>query len=288
VLTLTFGTGARAPVAEGRLVQAWSAETGEVYARAFAAADRRWIEWPGVATFTFATPLARVTAWPAPGATPEAIADTFFRVLQPVVLQAIGWQALHASAVAIDGRVVALCGRSGSGKSTLAYAIGRALAAPGAPGPSHFADDAVVIERGDPAMALGLAFAPRLRASARRHFRIAGASRVVDGNPKRLPLAAVVVLEQRPDVAEPIRCRRVPETEAFQRLVTHAHCFDPSNPVEARRLVDDYLTWAARVPVYALTYRPGFDLLPAVIRAVYDVVPARQPAEDGSAVCAGG
>ena len=99
MLTLTFETGAPPPVAEGRPVQVWSAETGEIYARAFVSADLRWIEWPGVATFTFGRSSPHVTAWPAPGARREAIAETLFRVLQPVVLQAIGWQALHASGV---------------------------------------------------------------------------------------------------------------------------------------------------------------------------------------------
>jgi hypothetical protein len=275
VLTLTFATGAPAPVTGGRPVQAWSTDTGEVYARAYAAGDRRWIDWPGVATFAFsAAPV--IAVWPAPGASNAVVEDTFFRVLQPVVLQAIGLQALHASAITIDGRVVALCGRSGSGKSTLAYALGR--------DGGQWADDAVVLERTTIVSAIGLPFAPRLRASARRYFRQTDAP-VIAGATVRRPLAAVLVLDQQPRLSEQVRCRRLPTAEAFRHLLTHAHCFDPANPVDTRRLIDDYSAVADLVPVYSLSYRPAFDELPAVMRAVHDVLPSHPAIQEEGVLC---
>lgn len=281
MLTLTFAAGGTPPVnGEGRLVHAWSAETGEVYATAHADGDRRWIDWPGLAIFAFSTTAPHVTAWAAPGAARDAVTSTFFRVLQPVVLQAIGWQALHASAVAIGDRVVALCGRSGAGKSTLAYALGRQW--------DQWADDAVVIERGAQVVAIELPFTPRLRPPARRHFHGGAAGPIDRREAKRRPLAAVIVLEQDEALAESPQYRRVPPAEAFQLLVTHAHCFDHTDPIEARRLVSDYLAIADVVPVYALTYRPGFDELPALMRLVSELVSPEQPMEGARAVCAGG
>ena len=277
MLSLTFATGAPAPVTEGGLVQTWCTETGEVYAAAYAADDRRWVHWPGLATFAFAAGTRHVSAWLAPGASPDVVEDTFFRVLQPVVLQAIGWQALHASAVSVGAHVVALCGKSGAGKSTLAYALGRHG--------EQWADDAVVWEGNGPVAALGLPFSPRLRASARRHFRQHEIHAGTRPGVRRRPLAAVLVLDQQPNLPEEVRCRRLTIAGAFQQLLTHAHCFDPADPIETRRLVEDYSAFAAVVPVYALSYRPAFDELPAVMRAVRDVLPADQcppgPGRDG-------
>jgi hypothetical protein len=283
VLRLAFATGGPCPVSrEGRVVQAWSTETGEVYATAYAATDRRWIEWPGLATFAFAPGSPEVTVWPAAGAVTDEIAATFFRVLQPVVLQALGWQALHASAVAIDGQVVALCGRSGSGKSTLAYALGRDW--------HQWSDDALVVDRGADReiVAVRLPFAPRLRPAARTHFPewTVGAGAPHDATP--LPLGAVVVLEQSARQADPVRARRVSPSEAFQLLITHAHCFDHADPADARRLIDDYLAIADAVPVHALAYRPGLDRLAQLKRAVLDLAPPRHRLESDRAICAGG
>ena len=277
MLSLTFATGAPAPVTEGRLAQTWSTETGEVYAAAYAAGDRRFVDWPGLATFAFMARAPHVTAWLAPGASPDVVENTFFRVLQPVVLQAIGWQALHASAVSVGVHVVALCGKSGAGKSTLAYALGRDC--------EQWADDAVVWEGGNAVAAIGLPFSPRLRASARLHFRQHQTLAARGRGARRRPLVAVIVLDQQPNLPEQVRCRRLTIAGAFQQLLTHAHCFDPADPIETRRLVEDYAAFAAAVPVYSLSYRPAFDELPAVMRAVRDVLPADQrpdgPGRDG-------
>jgi hypothetical protein len=263
MIALTVAAGARAPVDTGRLVQEWS-DDGEVYARAYASQDERWIEWPGVATFVFSRGPRAVTAWPAVSSSPEAIEDTFFRLLQPVVWQAMGSQALHASGVVIDGRVMALCGRSGAGKSTIAYALGR--------NGDQWADDAVVIECGTDVTAIGLPFAPRLRESARRHFRHQNSVPAPRRQVRRQPLGAVIVIDQQPDLPSLVRCRRLTVGEAFRSLVTHAHCFDPADPHDTRRLIEDYSVIADRVPAFALSYQPGFDHLPAVAQAVRDVL----------------
>jgi hypothetical protein len=48
-------------------------------------------------------------------------------------------------------------------------------------------------------------------------------------------------------------------------LLTHAHCFDFADSSETRRIIDDYLETATRIPVFSLTYQPGFDRLPELL-----------------------
>jgi hypothetical protein len=71
---------------------------------------------------------------------------------------------LHASAVALDGNAVVLCGDSGAGKTSLAYACARR-------GWTYLADDATHIVRESPDNAVvGRPFRIRFRENARRLF----------------------------------------------------------------------------------------------------------------------
>jgi hypothetical protein len=49
--------------------------------------------------------------------------------------------------------------------------------------------------------------------------------------------------------------------------VNHAHCFDSADRTDARRFVEDYLSLAARVPAYTVSYHPGLSRLAEVIEA---------------------
>ena len=63
--------------------------------------------------------------WPVRGMTLEWARAEFDRMLRPIVLQALGWQALHAGAALTSEGALLFCGRSGAGKSTTAYALGK-------------------------------------------------------------------------------------------------------------------------------------------------------------------
>ncbi len=264
MLTLTFGEGGRPPDAEGgREVNTWRDEDGRMCARGFVGARRRWMECPGLGTFAFDAGSTVVRAWPAAGVTQDQIADRFTRTLQPAVLQAMGWQALHASAVASDDAVVALCGVSGSGKSTLAFALARAA------GYRQIADDGLVIRVGtDGVFAHALPFAPRLREGAARHFEEPVLSDITPGGGAPLPVKIIFVLQQDQRRTDAIRIEPLRPASVFSVLVNHAHCFDPSATDDGRRFVEDYLTVAGRVPVYAVSYHAGFSRLPEVIDAI--------------------
>ena len=263
MLTLTFGEGARPPDAtNAREVNTWRDEQGRVCARGFVGARRRWLNCPGLGVFVFNATSTVVHAWPAHGVSRNEIADRFTRTLLPAILQAMGWQALHASAIAGDEAVAALCGVSGSGKSTLAYALGRC-------GFRQFADDGLVIRVGpDGVFAHSLPFAPRLREAAARHFGEPFLSRVTPSRGAPLPVRVMFVLQQDPRRSGPVSVDRLRPASVFPALVNHAHCFDSMEPGDARRFVEDYLNVAARVPAYTVSYHPGLSRLAEVIEAV--------------------
>src|SRR3984893_13297729 len=144
LLSLTISAGV-APAA-GRQTEEWRDECGKVFARAFSADDHYRIDWPGLGTFAFRPGSRDVLVWPEPNASYEEISITFDRSLQPVILQALGKQALHASAVVGPSGTIAFCGSSRSGKSTLGFAMRQA-------GYRQPGDDGVVLQleqrRGD-------------------------------------------------------------------------------------------------------------------------------------------
>jgi hypothetical protein len=279
MLTLTFGEGGRPPdAAAAREVTTWRDEEGGVCARGFVGARRRWMDCPGLGVFAFDATSTVVHAWPAHGVSRDEVSDRFTRTLQPAILQGMGWQALHASAVASDEAVAALCGVSGSGKSTLAYALGRC-------GFRQFADDGLVLRVGpDGVFAHSLPFAPRLREAAARHFGEPFLSRVTPGRGAPLPVNVLFVLKQDARHSGAVRVEPLRPASVFPALVNHAHCFDSMDPREARRFVEDYLTVAGRVPAYTVGYHPGLSRLAEVLEAVsvaaaeHGVAPALQAA----------
>jgi hypothetical protein len=202
---------------------------------------------------------------PDPAADPAVIRETFSRMLEPVMLQAQGWQALHASAIVGAGGVLVLAGPSHSGKSTLAYALGRRAFLP-------FADDVVLLSlAGARVLAHRRPFAHRLRAPSRRHFQTASGTIAspaeADRRPETAPVLGVVVLTQRP-TPSPITLERCDGPRAFRELLAHAHCFDVEHAPSTATLSADYLTIASLVTVSALTYSSGLGDLPQVLETL--------------------
>src|SRR5262245_31692023 len=125
MLTLVFA-GRKTPLTgTGREVDKWADDNGKTYARAFSSGALHWIEWLGLGVFAFAPRSRELRVWPKSDTSHEAIVD-IFSVLQPLILQALGWQALHAGAALVREGAFAFCGRSGAGKSTLAFAMQQA------------------------------------------------------------------------------------------------------------------------------------------------------------------
>lgn len=253
MLRLAFASGERPPLlAAGREVNAWRSDGGEVFARLFAGGSHRWVDWPGLGLFVFSEGTGRVDVWPDAPLPAAAVQDIFDRAILPAALQALGRQALHASGVVIDERALLICGRSGSGKSTIAFSLGCS-------GHRQIADDAVVLDLGAGVAALPLAFSPRLRAPSRAHF-FGTQDSPAASVPEAVPLAAIVEVRQQADLTTPA-AELVAPAAAFALVLAHAHCFDPGDRAESRRLTEDYARIAAEIPVWTVRYQPGLDRL---------------------------
>jgi hypothetical protein len=85
------------------------------------------LRFPGIADLLVAADARSIECTAAHVATDDpTLRHLVLDHVMPLVLKLRGWEALHATAVNIDGRVCALIGPSGIGKSTLAAAFLRA------------------------------------------------------------------------------------------------------------------------------------------------------------------
>ena len=263
LLSLTIAAGI-APAA-GRHTKEWRDECGNVFARAFSADDHYRIDWPGLGAFAFRIGSRDVLVWPEPDAPHEEISDTFHRSLQPVILQALGKQALHAAAAVGPSGTIAFCGSRRSGKSTLGFAMAQA-------GYRQLADDALVLELEQGRVSIcPLPFAPRLREASRLHFGYSEKipAPPIDLRPADLALSAIFLLRQDDQIETP-RLTLLPQAQAFSALLVHAHCYDAQDRSHTRRLVDSYLAIVSLVPVFTLHYRPDLQRLPQLIEIIQD------------------
>ena len=262
------------PGEAGLPVQVWQDEQGTTLASCYTLDGQHRVDVPGVASFRFGAPPEIVTAYPLTSVRPEVIEDTYRRSVLPIVLQACGTEVLHASAVHAGG-VVALCGVSRTGKSTIAFALSQR-------GHRLWADDAVAIDLSGPAVvALPLPFEMRLRPRAAAFFgveaRAAGAASLgrpmdqADQGP--VPLAALCVLSRGEEERRGcgVRIDRLRPPAALPALLGHAYCFSLEDTGLKRAMVQHYMELAARVPVFALRFRPGLELLPLILDAIEEV-----------------
>jgi hypothetical protein len=255
-------------------VQVWRDEQGTTLASCYTLDGQRRVDVPGIASFRFGVPFKIVTASPITSVRPEVIEETYCRAVLPMVLQACGTEVLHASAVHTEG-VVALCGTSGVGKSTIAFALSRR-------GHRLWADDAVAIDLSGPAVvALPLPFEMRLRPRAAALFGVepqaTGApscGRPMDQADKGpAPLAALCLLSRGEEERRGcgVRMERLRPSAALPALLAHAYCFSLEDPGLKRAMIQRYMELAARMPVFALRFRPGLELLPWILDEIEEV-----------------
>ena len=122
---------------------------------------------PGVASFRLGDAGEEAIVVPEPGSAPielDMIEDAYHRAVLPMALQAHGNEVIHASAVLIQGRVVALCAPSQTGKSTVAYGLHRR-------GYNVWADDTVVFDSTtNPVQAIPYPHRVRIRRESADYF----------------------------------------------------------------------------------------------------------------------
>jgi hypothetical protein len=186
----------------------------------------------------------------------------------PIALQALGREALHASAVDTRQGVVAFCAEAETGKSTIAYGLSRL-------GFEQWSDDVIVFERfAGMLRVLPLPFRPRLRPASRRLF---GAAKTESdgvraaGSARRL--AALCVLKRSDHVwAGDGQMIRLAPSRAFSALLGHAVCFDPHDTPRIRQTLERYLDLASTTPVFELQFRHDIDAVPALLARIVTTI----------------
>jgi hypothetical protein len=241
-----------------RWFHAWPSPEGNDWVRFGRRAGSFVLEFPGRARFVIAEDGAHVELAPVTPVAEDTLRQLLMHQVLPLVLSRRGRVVVHASAVSIDGGVVAFVGPTDAGKSTLAAACCRA-------GATHVTDDALVLVEADdgshwravpsyaglrlwsasaqllgwPSPAEAARQVPKLRfgpENCRIQFETA-----------RLPLKRVIVLAPaRGSVAasEPLRGHR-----AVLSVATHLFRLDVEDASETVRLFDAVARIAPAVDV---------------------------------------
>lgn len=269
LITPPAGAPARpAPSESDAGVTVWRDNDGAVAGLGSSNGSEKWIHLPGVGAFRFEAGSSEVVGFPLASADGALMLDAFNRSVLPLALQALGQEVLHASAVVMSDRVVALCAVSGTGKSTLACGLARR-------GYPLWADDAVRFDASSvPIRAAPLPYSLRLRPASAAYFAAGG-----DGGTEGLPpataaqadLGAILVLERSEPGTEPA-LSRLTGSEAFTAALTHAYAFDAEDKERSARMVESYLELVDRVPVLRLTFPPGLEGLPQILDLVETIM----------------
>jgi len=240
----------------GAVLQQWYDGDGRLIATGGGDSGYWWMHWAGLATFWFGE-SGDVIAEPARSSPSSELEDIFRRGVIPVVLLARGCEALHASAAAHPGGVIAFCGTSGTGKSTLALALS-------AQGLNHFADDTVVYRWcGGRPMAVALPFPVRVNDPARRTAAPRSAS---DGLPRSTDAALIRIYHLVRDATLDPLCPRfvpVPEAMRFERLLAHSHPFELGTAERRRAFFENLMRLAREVELWECRFAPSLTALPA-------------------------
>ncbi len=209
-----------------------------------------WVRVPNVGYFELSADSDQVRASVSSRASTELVLDGYYGTALPLFAQAVlGYEALHASAVVVDGGAVAFCAETGVGKSTIASALGGR-------GFKPWADDAVAVVGGGSPVSVFLPFMTEGRTIS-----------AVDGW-SEVPLAAVCLLERasRPAIYRPS------PSHAVTALLSHAYRFAPQSPERRRKMAQTYLDIVAGVPILLVRFPPNRDLLPALLARIESAV----------------
>lgn len=236
-------TSPRAAVTEEPSLLAFRSADGAFYRLRYGDGTEFWVDAAGTRV---------ACTWPADLTLRDA-ATYLLGSVCAFVLRLRGISSLHASAVVLGDRAVALCGPAGSGKSTTAAAFA-------ARGRAVLADDVVPLldgaegVRAQPAYphlrlwpdvlpALNAGDLPPLTPTWDKRYRDLAADGAFHASP--LPLGAVYVLGGRETDGAP-RVERIPPAEAVLQLVANAYMgWLPGDAARARDL--EVLARVARV-----------------------------------------
>ena len=258
------------PDPQDPLVQVWRDYNGNVCAYAYNSNGSRWLHVPNVASYQIGS-NAEIAAFPQRHAQREKVLDIFSRVVLPIALHASGTEVLHASAILTTNGVVAFCAMADTGKSTTAYALAQR-------GYEQWADDAVpfVIEEAS-VRAVPLDFGVRLDPDAEDFLRpttpVSSDFHQQSKQRQASPLLIIFVLKrfENPQEKE-VEVRRLSPAEAFRSVLLHGHFFNLKNTELMRQMVSNYMQLTSTVPVFEISFQPGFEKMSYLLDKIEEVV----------------
>jgi len=219
------------------------------------------IHFPGLATYHYEPGKAdlRVCA-EGNSVNLEQIEDTFYRSVAPLVIQFIGHEVLHASAVVTEQGLIVICGRSGSGKSSFAYGLSQR-------GYAHWADDAVTLAPSKQIVRSKKLKCPiRLRENVSQYYEKEGGRESphdtsgwgeIIPTGSLLPVVSIIVLNPLQDAkgesAQP-KLSRLPPSLALRHLMENAYCFTLDDNERKKSFFQHYVAITSMVTVYQFKY----------------------------------
>lgn len=267
VLADPFATAPPRPSPDAAGVHTWRNEHGGVVATGQTIDGVHWMHWPFLAAYRFAPHEPEITAFAEPGASLHTLEDTYRRSVVPMALQALGLEALHASAILLPSGVVGFFAASETGKSTFAYGLSKR-------GFPQWSDDSLLFDPDSPpVVSRRLPFDIRLRPLSRQFFDGSGHDNEPDAAgamPAAAPVRALILLTR--DERRPMSVRQLDAVRAFLALVAHAHCFNPHDEARRTAMLGFYLKVTAEVPVHEVVFQPRLADLGRVLDAVLSAV----------------
>lgn len=264
------------PVPPVRKWLVWLDPSRTAGAYASQAGDHYWIDVSGVATFHFSAATGQVVAVTGSAIEEGRVLAIYQRVVLPFLLQALGYEMLHASAVRTERGVVAFCGESGAGKSTIAVGLSRR-------GYSIWADDALLLDASARIRAVSLPFDVRLRRDSAELFQLGWRADTssrdwpgLERDPVDLVTVCVLSRGADPGGINVTGCRR--GAAALTALLAHACSFNLTDLDRKRRMAAQYLAVAAQVPVFKVGVEAGLDRLPGLLDRLEARVMQAEPA----------
>jgi hypothetical protein len=223
-----------------------------------------WIWQPEVGGVRFTADRAELFYLPLSGTDRGWFQHLVTRSWLPAIYPIWQRQVLHASAVSSSrGEVIAFSGPSGAGKTTTAYALSKRSTW------TMVSDDTLAfscLESGEPVALHPLRNVARLRQSTAEHFgKDQATEEPFDWPPIALGLKCVYALDARVNPRTTVQITPLGIGDSYPLLLGQAHALSLNDPVHNQRLMRDYLTLAAQVPVFCLTYPKRFDNLAMVL-----------------------
>lgn len=258
-------------------VQAQRNLDGSIWAYSYSDNSERWMHVPGIASFRFGTRGEEAVVVPESGSapmSPEVIEDVYQRAVLPMALQAHGDEVVHASAVIMEGSVVAFCGRSQTGKSTVAYGMHRR-------GYRVWADDTLVFDASAATVqAIPYPHRLRIRTEAAEYFGVPDSRRrdtsswtaLEQAQEEPARLACIFLLEPQAQDETLVETFRLAPAQALTSVIEHAYWFRLDNAERTRRMIETYFRLATRVPVFRMRFRAVLDQLPEILDRAESIV----------------